>query len=826
MIYNLYQYDSEHIVYDLGFDNTPVSKHGSSKSHDSFGNYWSDTDGNGDLLWYYVYIGDVGSPTMYRIQDGKVYVEDTDTEYEGPLTDAWFKKAGDSTHKYSRITVLDPAFYIDDGETFEYICKFSEVYQKDKYENTFIRVAGKLVNNYTNPAYVNLTSYDTYWKNDFGIKFEIKDGKYVDEYGNIFSLELEWETVDDYYASQQDGEHHHEDMFWNEWVDADVDKPSVTYVFLVVDAAEKIYKGVWNGTSYDYYPLMDSGWATTPESISESDSYYKDMYGNKFRYIDGKIKSIEVEPSYLTVRTLSNSNEGLFEDRLGNLYDTETGGHLLFSFVYDDSNGDRYKIQYNTDGSILAVYKWTNDYWASYIGNLPSYHYEDSYGNEFSKNNGVYTWDEVSESYTAPMDRQYTRDVFGKKWATWEVEYEVMSNGAYRYKFFITDYTEIKIATKLSSVSINFKVNGELLTGNSGFVVNGPDETVYPAGQDIPQYTTVTFTIYDIGNSNIKWFTDPSFQHEFEATYDQETKTYTYLVKENITLYTYNNMYEIFFHDYDGSNTRRVEQKVVNNAIVIPDIKYSLKDYIFVGWAKNNDGGRVYQYVPVESVAVDRSSGVWNLYAYYLKDGVKSGTYDGSNFFGSGVHKDEEIMGGIGTAEFTVRYSDVIPLDETNWQTEAGHDVLNIEDAGDYIVYYYGEITSSDTNKYGFSGSYRIDIGKRVMFVIAPSVYGVEGEVITASKDDIKILSVVEEDGEESLKEGLPTSLEEKIVSIFLDSPDGDVYIHEPGTKTLKVRLVFVADEKLSNYEIHYVDGSLVMYSKDAIRYESAGVSS
>ena len=861
MIYNLYQYDSEHIVYDLGFVNAPVITHGSSKSHDSFGNYWSDTDGNGDLLWYYVYIGDVGSPTKYRVQDGKVYVGDSDTEYEGPLTDAWFEKDGDSTHKYSRVTVLDPAFYIDDGTTFKYVCKFSEVYQKDKYGNTFIRVAGKLVNNYTNPQYVDLTPYaiieqvetqcvlhegyyyaisdtsyehqipnnDIYWKNDFGIKFVMKDGKYVDEYGNIFSSELEWETVDDYYASQQDGEHHHEDMFWNEWLDTDVVRPSVTYVFLVVESAEKIYKGVWNVSteSYDYYPLLDSGWGTTPVSISEDDRYYKDMFGNKFRYIDGKMKSIGMEPSYLTARTLSNTNDGLFEDRLGNLYDAETGGHLLFSFVYDNSNGDRYKIQYNTDGSILAVYKWTNDYWSSYIGDLPAYHYEDSYGNEFSKNNlGVYTWDEVSESYTAPMDRHYTRDIFGKKWATWEVEYEVMSNGAYRYKFFITDYTEIKIATKLSSVSINFKVNGELLTGNSGFVVNGPNETVYPAGQNIPQYTTVTFTIYDIENSNIKWFTDPSFQHEFEATYNPDTKTYTYLVKENITLYTYNNMYEIFFHDYDGSNTRRVEQKVVNNAIVIPDIKYSLKDYIFVGWAKDNIGGRVYQYVPVESVAVAGSSGVWNLYAYYLKDGVKSGTYDGSNFFGSGIHKDQETMGSIGTAVFTVRYSDVIPLDETNWQTEAGHDELNIEDAGDYIVYYYGEITSSGTNKYGFSGSYRIDIGKRVMFVIAPSVYGVEGEVITASKDDIKILSVVEEDGEESLIEGLPTSLEEKIVSIFLDSPDGDIYIHEPGTKTLKVRLVFVANEKLSNYEIHYIDGSLVMYSKDAIRYESAGVSS
>ena len=86
----------------MGFVNGPVSTHGSSKSHDSFGNYWSDTDGNGDLLWYYVYMGDVGSPTMYRVQDGKVYVGDTYTEYEGPLTDAWFKKEEDSILLYYR----------------------------------------------------------------------------------------------------------------------------------------------------------------------------------------------------------------------------------------------------------------------------------------------------------------------------------------------------------------------------------------------------------------------------------------------------------------------------------------------------------------------------------------------------------------------------------------------------------------------------------------------------------------------------------------------------------------------------------------------------
>ena len=142
-----------------------------------------------------------------------------------------------------------------------------------------------------------------------------------------------------------------------------------------------------------------------------------------------------------------------------------------------------------------------------------------------------------------------------------------------------------------------------------------------------------------------------------------------------------------------------------------------------------------------------------------------------------------------------------------------------------------GDSTCGNTEtKYAFSGKAVLKILKVDAYVIAPSVNIREG--------DGKI--IVNGDPEEDRGNGycniIVTSNDIKLVGILAGDVNSKVIIldgTEEGTKvvlekegqtTIKARIHFIDDAAAAkNYSLHYIDGSLTIYSKDSSKHENEG---
>jgi len=288
----------------------------------------------------------------------------------------------------------------------------------------------------------------------------------------------------------------------------------------------------------------------------------------------------------------------------------------------------------------------------------------------------------------------------------------------YSWSFFLTADLDLSIKMKSASADISFFVNGKKIDASEASTMMSTtfgNEEYY--GKNIPLYTTVTFTNYRGGN--ILWYTEPEMndEHELPHSVNGNNVTYTLTVKENISLYTTSNNYQVFYHNYDDTVVEGFPETSVDNKIQLRNITYEKSGYIFVGWAVKDGNNRVYAYKPLDTITADQHTAVRiDLYAYYITNGNVKYEWDG-NDHSSSLQNNLQYQTNPELLE--IHYSKDTELNGTNYRNKNSNDSyvyskygssITFKDAEDHIVYYYGIIRGTNNSEYEFGGTYTVSI--------------------------------------------------------------------------------------------------------------------
>lgn len=341
----------------------------------------------------------------------------------------------------------------------------------------------------------------------------------------------------------------------------------------------------------------------------------------------------------------------------------------------------------------------------------------------------------------------------------------------------------------------------------------------------------------------------------------ESVRKYQFTATRDITLYGHTGTYVVYLHDYDDTNAPMKFELVAdeNYRITIPQDHYSYGDYLFVGWsaAKDQSGKRLYTYAPEESINTSGLPERINLYPYYLADGKGTKYYDAQEItleltLDSVLAQKQALTKGD-SAALKVRYSDH-EIDDTEHGGSATSSVT-AKHAGTYTVYYAamiktplhpdrGSITTYGNTEtdYEFHGSATLKILKVDAYVIAPSANirqgsgniiavsdpsklspgDTSGTNIALTSEDISLIGIVATDvsvmklcdssGDEIVAKRTISNVEQVIVKagiIFVDDE------YEAG---------HVSDNAyLKDYNLTFIDGSLVIYPKESSKYEGEG---
>ncbi|MBE6522710.1 MAG: hypothetical protein E7Z62_06265 [Thermoplasmata archaeon] len=302
---------------------------------------------------------------------------------------------------------------------------------------------------------------------------------------------------------------------------------------------------------------------------------------------------------------------------------------------------------------------------------------------------------------------------------------KLSNNRGYAWTFFITKDINLNIVTKTASADINFIVNG---TKVDDFTVYYND--VSGNGQNIPLYSVITFGMYN----DEEWYYEPIFneQNKVESTIIDGKRVYTLTVKEDISLYTTSSSHIIRYFDWDGTLLYD-SGKLNNGTITLRDIECSMDGHIFVGWALlDSNGKKVYTHIPKDTVELGvHTPTIVNLYAFYIKDGNVTYTYDGSKHYSS-IENDPALNQLMETYKIDVHYcgDDKIitegPYDATNPngsfkypKSGSSFSFSTIGEGADAnSVYYAGVIVDASGDKMSVQGKFVVKItpNKKVMF--------------------------------------------------------------------------------------------------------------
>ena len=304
---------------------------------------------------------------------------------------------------------------------------------------------------------------------------------------------------------------------------------------------------------------------------------------------------------------------------------------------------------------------------------------------------------------------------------------KLSDNRGYGWKIIVDKDIALKIYTKNASANINFFVNGYKVTD---FVDINDDPL---GGQSIPLYTVVQFNNY----GDNYWFTEPELGDGNKLTFTlvEDKPVYTITVTEDISLYTTNNSYRIYYHNWDGtlvaesglitSAQTTIGQVTVNESPV--NVTCEMDGYIFVGWATLNDQGQhVYAYPPIDEITLNTNMPTYlHLYAFYLKDGNATLMYNGKGQYSS-IENDPSLNQIFGKATLEVHYdTDGGTMTKSNYATRSGIDgpyvypthgsSVTQTDLGDKTVRFVGVIIDDENHEYVFpaggeTGSFTITV--------------------------------------------------------------------------------------------------------------------
>ena len=289
---------------------------------------------------------------------------------------------------------------------------------------------------------------------------------------------------------------------------------------------------------------------------------------------------------------------------------------------------------------------------------------------------------------------------------------KLSDNKGYSWRFTVTNDVALSIKSKVQSADISFVVNGKVLDE-----IHQPQSTrsgdIEYNGKNIPLYTTVTFGNYNSGTT--PWYTTPEMEEGDEL--ENDNGVYTLTVTENITLYSYSNVFNVYYHGYFESDYQRFEHVADGGGnIQLKPIEYDYDGYVFVGWGLRSGDGPdytyTYTYAPKATVHVGTNTSTrMDLYAFYLKDGSTTVVWDGNSHY-SRVEVDNGLGHVLGDFTLSVEYS----YDKETYSEFANS--VNFTDVGEYsgtgvysnTAYYRGSISLGAEPVYSFNGSFEVVI--------------------------------------------------------------------------------------------------------------------
>ncbi len=388
---------------------------------------------------------------------------------------------------------------------------------------------------------------------------------------------------------------------------------------------------------------------------------------------------------------------------------------------------------------------------------------------------------------------------------------------------------------------------GKVFNGWKIWNVGGDITTSYEIpSEDVPDQGGFILFVADWGEditnaNNVVYATEYG-----KAPNMQSIRKYQFLANQNISLYGYTGKYIVYLHPFDDTSAQPIKYELdpdENNQITIPLDHYAYGDYVFIGWSAYNDtsGKRAYTYAPGESVYVSALSNRLDLYPFYLADGSMVRYYNGET-----TELKLQLDDVLRTKESDIFSSNIINVrySKTGYiSSMEGMDdgTLAEKDVGEYVVYYYARImTPAGTGDpshgnslpyYEFPGTATLKILQVDAYAIAPSV--------SIRSDEGGIIVVNSKDGltpNELNTNTVITPEDIQLIGIFKNdlesltlTRDGlqitKLTLNEVGETTVKVALNFTDDEAAAkNYNLRFIDGSLVIYPDDSSKHEHVGL--
>ena len=354
----------------------------------------------------------------------------------------------------------------------------------------------------------------------------------------------------------------------------------------------------------------------------------------------------------------------------------------------------------------------------------------------------------------------------------------------------------------------------------------------------------------DVTNAN-----NVVYASEFGSVPNMDSvRKYQFMSTRNLSLYAHTGTYVIYVHDFYGDPSKTLQYELredEHNQITLPVDHHGLGNYLFLGWSSHvnaEDGKREYTYIPGEHVWVSALPETLDLYPFYVSDGSDIRYYNGEEVRLE-LHLDE-VLGEkqhltIGDAAILkVRY-DSQPIEDFEHGSKTSS--VTALHAGDYEVYYYAmiktpkglghDVYGNTETGYTFPGHSTLKIMKVDAYAIAPSAYirEKEGKIIVSSdpanitlldessgnivltKDDIQFVGLVEGDVASTR---LYTSEADKETGM------GRTVLEDPSQLIIKPIIVFTnAESEFANrdYNLNYIDGSLLVYPEESSKHESEG---
>ncbi len=657
------------------------------------------------------------------------------------------------------------------------------------------------------------------------------DGNYY-----LYGSDYECSRVGDIYYTRSSyydsGNTYFEDNFGNSWTKEDGAFNLYSVILYTYNFKEnKEYE--WKTQDFTKFRLNGNIYTIEYDSLGafitvdgeHLEVYCKDKYGSHFRY-NGEVEVLYVEDPEETYNTYY-------------VKEVDGGDFVKYLYINESMSGDPYyKVKANgdvyhgnekVDVELLILH---GEVYYPYVDHDCTMVSEQMNYRMLTRENGV----------------DYYRDSYGNIWNDWLGNPKELTDGrGYVWTFFLMDNLDLTIYTEPVSFNLYFVVNGEKIDVNDTInrvstLYEDPDKPD-PYGQNIEQYYVVAFNNFK-DNTNVKWYTDPAFENEYTAedhryipVHDPEIpfdyRTYQFFAVENLTLYAHTGTYVVYTHDYDNtaSGTKKYELRPdMYDQITLPEEHYEKDGCKFIGWALYDEelGKRVFTYAPGEKISASLiGADTLDIYAYYIIDGSQTIFFDGTKHKLQMSVADSELL--------SLQKPLVVDVDPAKNQVDLAYDKDNPiyspesgesespvegEDVGEYIVYYCGVVKTplglsgdtsfGNTEEYTtFWGSAKLVILRSDIYVVAPTMYKeYDGTALTVTDEDIQIKGP----DEASLREH---------VHLVTGIPGHGVTITNPGI--LHTRAV-LDEEVASNYNVHYVEGALVVYTDSSIWHEYQGI--